>query len=67
MALQKPQKSKAPAPTEPAGGYHPQGKIDPCCIPGGVTAAAHEHNTAPDGSLGGAAWAVGHISTPTAH
>lgn len=67
MGLQKPQKSKAPAPTEPAGGYHSQGSMDPCCIPGGVTSDPIEYNTAGDSGLGGADWAMGHILPPTAH
>jgi hypothetical protein len=33
MGLQKPSKNLAPAYVQPAGGYHPQSALDPCCIP----------------------------------
>lgn len=33
MALPKPEASKAPAYVQPAGGYHAQSAMDPCCIP----------------------------------
>lgn len=33
MGLKFPEKSKAPAYVQPAGGAHPQGALDPCCIP----------------------------------
>ena len=64
MALPKPAKSKAPAPTEPVGGYHSKAAShDPCCIP--VAAPAGTAWTGKD-SAGGPA-ATSHILNPTAH
>ena len=63
MALPKPQKSKAPAPTQPVNGYPLAKTSDPCCIP-----VSTPSNTSWSGSdsAGGPA-ATAHIKNPTAH
>lgn len=64
MALPKPAKSKAPAPTQPVGGYTPQRtNVDSCCIP--VQTPSNTSWSGKD-SAGGPA-ATSHILNPTAH
>ena len=61
MGLQKPTKNKAPANVAPVGGYHPQSKLDPCCIP--VSTPPLLSNS----GGGSAPEPTHHIKTPTAH
>lgn len=63
MGVQKPKASKAPAPTQPAGGYHAKTVKSPTTIPvsvpEGLAATSKSHQ---DGHS-----AVHHILNPTAH
>lgn len=62
--MPKPQKSKAPAAVQPAGGYHSQAAShDPCCIP--VSTPSNTSWSGKDGSGGHPA--THHIMNPTAH
>ncbi len=63
MALPKPAKSKAPAPTQPVGGYPLSKTTDPCCIP--VSTPSNTSGTGKSATSGPAA--THHIQTPTAH
>lgn len=64
MGLQKPQKSKAPASVQPAGGWHNNATVaDPCCIP--VSVPPLLANGSGDSSSGPDA--THHIMNPTAH
>lgn len=71
MALQKPKASKAPASTEPVGGYHSKSTVvDPCCIPAGVYAGSPVNGSSSaqdDATYMGAQGAMGHIIGATAH
>ena len=65
MALQKPQKSKAPAYVQPVGGHHSQKTThDSCCIPE-KSVPANTSWTGKDGASGLAP--THHIVNPTAH
>jgi hypothetical protein len=64
MALPKPQKSKAPAPTQPVGGYHSHATKDSCCIP--VSTPSNTSWTGSNKNDTGHS-AVHHILNPTAH
>lgn len=67
MGLKFPEKSKAPANVAPAGGYHPQTEIDPCCIPVS-TAPLLSNASKSDSSLsGGAEGTFAGFTAPTGH
>jgi len=67
MGLQKPQKSKAPAPTLDQSVFVNAGVNDPCCIP--ISVGPLLANSTDGGDMGHTANgdAVGHILNPTAH
>jgi hypothetical protein len=67
MALPKPEKSKAPAVVQPAGGWPNSNVTDPCCIPAG--AGAFDPFVAATGSdgVGDPNSAVALIMDPGAH
>ena len=68
MALAKPQKSKASAPTQPVGGYHSKSAAhDPCCVPGAVPDTSNTAWKGGDSPVGPAPAATHHIIAPGAH
>lgn len=67
MGLKFPEKSKAPAYVQPAGGYHPDSALDPCCIPESTPPLLSNSSRKDDSTAWGNEGTFAGFIPPTAH